>query len=107
MDVGHVSTADAAYHFLNIVHMGFSVEANRSALKLKFLGNSAYTLATLWQVVKLGSFPLELEIDGGGKVGGDLLTRSGNRLVSNDLDPYVVRADRHATDVERTRIDQS
>ena len=64
VDVGHVSTTDAMYYFLNIVHMGFSVDANRTALKLKFLGNSAYTLATLWRVLKLGSYPLEIEIDG-------------------------------------------
>lgn len=64
VDVGHVSTTDAKYHFLNIVHMGFSVDANRAALKLKFLGNSAYTLATLWRVLTLGSYPLEVEIDG-------------------------------------------
>ncbi len=64
VDVGHVSTVDAEYYFLNIVHMGFSVEANRSAQKLKFLGNSAYTLATLWRVLWLGSYPLIVDIDG-------------------------------------------
>lgn len=64
VDVGHVSTENAAYYFLNIVHMGFSVDANRVAQKLKFLGNSAYTLATLWRVLRLGSYPLEIEIDG-------------------------------------------
>ena len=64
VDVGHVSTSNATYYFLNIVHMGFSVDANRTALKLKFLGNSAYTLATLWRVLKLGSYRLEIEIDG-------------------------------------------
>jgi len=64
VDVGHVKTADATYFFLNIVHMGFSVDANRSAQKLKFLGDSAYTLATLWRVLRLGSYPLELVIDG-------------------------------------------
>lgn len=64
MDVGHVIGADTSYHFLNIVHLGFTVEANRSALKLKFLGNSAYTLAALWQVMKLNTYPVELEIDG-------------------------------------------
>ena len=64
VDVGHVSTSNVTYYFLNIVHMGFSVDANRTALKLKFLGNSAYTLATLWRVLKLGSYRLEIEIDG-------------------------------------------
>jgi diacylglycerol kinase (ATP) len=64
MDVGRVQSAGADYHFLNIVHMGFTVAANRTALKLKFLGNSAYTLAALWQVLRMESYPLTIEIDG-------------------------------------------
>ena len=64
VDVGRVRSADAEYYFLNIVHLGFSVEANRTAQKLKFLGNSAYTLATLWRVLWLGSYPLTVEVDG-------------------------------------------
>ena len=64
VDVGHVRSADRSYHFLNIVGMGFSVDAGISALKLKFLGNTAYTLATLWQVLKLKTYPLVMEIDG-------------------------------------------
>jgi diacylglycerol kinase (ATP) len=63
VDVGHVSSADGDYHFLNIVGMGFSVDAGKSAQKLKFLGNAAYTLATLWQVLKLKSYPLVAELD--------------------------------------------
>lgn len=64
VDVGRVRSADVEYYFLNIVHMGFSVDANRTAQKLKFLGNSAYTLATLWRVLWLDSYPLVVEIDG-------------------------------------------
>jgi diacylglycerol kinase (ATP) len=64
VDVGRVKSVDADYYFLNIVHMGFSVEANRAAQKIKFLGNSAYTLATLWRVLWLDSYPLILEVDG-------------------------------------------
>jgi len=64
VDVGHVMAADQSYYFLNIVGMGFSVEAGMAALKLKILGNAAYTLATLWKVLKLKSYPLELEMDG-------------------------------------------
>ena len=43
--------------------MGFSVDAGKSAQKLKFFGNAAYTLATLWQVLKLKSYPLVAELD--------------------------------------------
>ena len=64
VDVGHVKAAGKTFYFLNIVGMGFSVEAAMTALKLKFLGNAAYTLATLWKVVKLKSYPLVFEIDG-------------------------------------------
>lgn len=64
VDVGFVQSADSSFYFLNIVSMGFAVDAGRVALKLKFLGKNAYTLATLWQVLKLKSYPLLMEIDG-------------------------------------------
>ena len=64
VDVGFVKSADDSYYFLNIVGMGFFVDAGLSSQKLKFLGNTAYTLATLWQVLKLKNFPLMMEIDG-------------------------------------------
>jgi diacylglycerol kinase (ATP) len=64
VDVGFVKSEDSSYYFLNIVGMGFSVDAGRLAQKLKFLGNTAYTLATLWQVLKLKSYPLVMEISG-------------------------------------------
>jgi len=64
VDVAHVKSADRSFYFLNIAGMGFTVDASISAQKLKFLGNTAYTLATLWQVLKLKSYPLVMEIDG-------------------------------------------
>lgn len=64
VDVGSVKSADRSFYFLNIVLMGFAVDASLTARKLKFLGDSAYTLAALWQVLKLKSYPLILEIDG-------------------------------------------
>jgi diacylglycerol kinase (ATP) len=64
VDVGQVRFAGNSYYFLNIIGMGFSVDAGLSAQKIKFLGNSAYTLATLWRVLKLKSYPLVMEIDG-------------------------------------------
>jgi diacylglycerol kinase (ATP) len=44
--------------------MGFTVDAGKTAKKLKFFGNTAYTLATLWQVLKLKSYPLVAKLDG-------------------------------------------
>lgn len=64
VDVGFVKSADQRFYFLNIVVMGFAVDAGLVAQKLKFLGKAAYTLATLWQVLKLKSYPLEMEVDG-------------------------------------------
>jgi diacylglycerol kinase (ATP) len=63
IDVAQVTSADSSFHFLNAMHMGFSVDAGLVAKKLKFLGNVAYTLATLWQLLKLKSYPLEMEVD--------------------------------------------
>jgi len=64
VDVGHAESDGKSFHFLNIVLMGFAVDASLTAQKLKFLGEPAYTLATLWQVMKLKSYPLALETDG-------------------------------------------
>ena len=36
----------------------------QTAKRLKPIGNTAYTLATLWQVLKFKSYPLEIELDG-------------------------------------------
>lgn len=64
VDVGCVKSADRSFYFLNIVGMGFTVDAGKTAQKLKFFGNTAYTLATLWQVLKLKSYPLVADLDG-------------------------------------------
>lgn len=64
MDVGLVESTGRSFYFVNIVAMGFAVDAGLVAKKMKFLGKAAYTLATLWKVLKLKSYPLELEIDG-------------------------------------------
>ena len=64
VDVGYVESAAKSFYFVNIMVMGFAVDAGLVAQKLKLLGNTAYTLATLWQVLKLKSYPLVMEIDG-------------------------------------------
>jgi len=64
VDVGLVKSAEKTFYFLNIVLMGFAVDAGLTAQKLKFLGEPAYTLATLWQVLKLRSYPLIMDVDG-------------------------------------------
>ena len=64
VDVGFVKSAAESFYFLNIVSWGFAVDAGLTAQKFKFLGKVAYTLATLWQVLRLKSYPLSMEIDG-------------------------------------------
>jgi len=64
VDVGRVETPSEQFYFLNIIGMGFVVDAGLTAKKLKYLGRVAYTLAALWQVLKLKSCPVQLEIDG-------------------------------------------
>jgi diacylglycerol kinase (ATP) len=64
IDVGRVTMPSDSFYFLNILGMGFAVEAGLTALKLKRLGNSAYTLGTLWRTLFLKSHQLEIEIDG-------------------------------------------
>ena len=44
--------------------MGFAVDAGMTAKKMKMLGNAAYTLAAMWEIIKLKSYPLHIEIDG-------------------------------------------
>ena len=66
VDVAHVQAADSEYHFLNVTSLGFAVDASMTAKKLKLIGNTAYTIGTLWQVLKLKDYPLDIELDGKG-----------------------------------------
>ncbi|HSM68355.1 MAG TPA: diacylglycerol kinase family protein [Xanthomonadales bacterium] len=64
VDVGRVECADGDFHFLNIIGLGLAVDAGRSAGRLKFAGRSAYAFGALWQILKLQSLPLVMELDG-------------------------------------------
>jgi len=64
VDVGRVSDPSGQFHFLNVVGAGLPVDALQTAGKLKLIGNTAYTLATLWHAMKLRNYPLVIEIDG-------------------------------------------
>jgi diacylglycerol kinase (ATP) len=64
IDVGQVRTAKEKFHFLNIIGMGFAVDAQQRAKKFKFMGAAAYTLGALWQTINLNSYLLLIEIDG-------------------------------------------
>jgi diacylglycerol kinase (ATP) len=62
IDLGQAKTASESFYFLNIIGMGFVVDAGRTTLKIKKLGKSAYTLATLWETAKLKKHPIELSL---------------------------------------------
>ncbi len=62
IDVGHACSRDESHYFLNIIGMGFVVDAGRTTLKIKKLGQSAYTLATLWETAKLKKHRVQLEL---------------------------------------------
>ena len=64
IDVGRVSSGLECFYFVNIIGLGFPVDAAVTARKLKWLGRGAYTLATLWRVLRLRSHPLCMELDG-------------------------------------------
>jgi len=64
VDVAHVMSDGDEYYFLNILGIGFATKAGMRSKKLKPLGNAAYTLGTLWETLKLKSYPLVIELDG-------------------------------------------
>ena len=64
VDVGRVQTETETFYFLNIIGMGFAVDAGLTARKLKKAGKIAYTLGTLWETIKLKSYRLNIDING-------------------------------------------
>jgi len=64
VDVARISTTDDDFYFINVAAMGFASRAGKTAVKLKWVGKAAYTLATLWQTLRLDSYPLRIEVDG-------------------------------------------
>lgn len=64
LDVGRVETNTEVFHFLNIIGLGFPVDAMRTAKKLKMFGNSAYTMGVIREIFRLKSYRLNIEIDG-------------------------------------------
>ena len=64
IDVGKLVTKDETYYFLNIVGLGFVAEVAKASIPLKWAGNSAYTLATLFKLLSVNSEMMRIEIDG-------------------------------------------
>ena len=103
IDVGQVRTSDDSYVFLNIVGFGLPALAMKTAEKLKKLGQSAYTLSVLREVMRLQTHDLDIEIEKGAgdaaylDILGDTLHRL-QRLVTPDLVIYDAGVDVHEGD---------
>jgi diacylglycerol kinase (ATP) len=73
VDVGRVEPASGlaeddadwrSFHFLNIIGAGLPADAMKAAERIKFVGNSAYSLAAFWRAMVLRTYPLRIELDG-------------------------------------------
>ena len=71
LDVGRFETMGDVHYFINIVGMGFVTDVAEAAIPLKWMGNAAYTAATLQKLIKLKAQKYEIEID------GEVLERQG------------------------------
>ena len=64
VDVGKFTSHGQSYYFLNILGLGFVADVTKTAKGLKALGNISYSLGVLYQMLKLKSFKLKIELDG-------------------------------------------
>lgn len=62
IDLGYLKTVESGFYFINIVGLGFVVDAGKTTQKIKKLGKSSYTLATLWQTIQLKKYPIKLTL---------------------------------------------
>lgn len=63
VDVGHFVTEGQTWYYLNILGLGLVADIGATALKMKGLGNVAYTLGSLYHILKLKPFNVKIEID--------------------------------------------
>jgi YegS/Rv2252/BmrU family lipid kinase len=64
VDVGRCRTGDRDLYYLNILGLGFVSDVAATASRLKLLGNASYTIGVVYRTAFLGTFRLELELDG-------------------------------------------
>ena len=64
LDVGRVDSGSEVFHFLNVIGLGFPVDAMKTAKKFKSIGSSAYSIAVIREMLRLKSYQLTIEIDG-------------------------------------------
>lgn len=64
LDIGKLQSQGQTLYFINIVGMGFVAEVAQAAIPFKWMGNAAYTLATLLKMISLKAQDITLELDG-------------------------------------------
>jgi diacylglycerol kinase (ATP) len=64
VDVGRCRAGDRDLYYLNILGLGFVSDVTATAARLKLLGNLSYTIGVVYRTAFLGTFRLELELDG-------------------------------------------
>ena len=61
IDVGHFTSEDGGYYFLNILGLGFVSDVSDVAKNLKLFGNSAYILGVFYQLLFLKTHQLKID----------------------------------------------
>ncbi len=64
IDVGQFKSGEEKYYFVNILGFGFVGDVNKTAQNFKWLGDFAYTIGVLYQILFLKPFKLTLKTDG-------------------------------------------
>ena len=64
VDVGTFLMDHQTYYFLNVIGVGFVADVGQIAMKLKSLGEMAYTLGVLWEIFFLKSHHMRFEVNG-------------------------------------------
>lgn len=64
IDVGEASAGDDQFWFINMLGLGFVIDAAKQALRLKRLGRAAYTLGALLRLIDMPRYPLNVILDG-------------------------------------------
>lgn len=63
VDVGKVQTSDQQYYFINIVGIGLVVKIGQTTQKIKKIGPMSYSLAALWETMRIKPNKVKLRID--------------------------------------------
>ena len=86
VDVGMFTTAGEKHYFLNVLVLGFVADVSKTAYKLKWMGNIAYTFGVLWKLLFLKKYIMQIEYNGEIKeVENTFIEISNSRYTSNFL----------------------